>query len=176
MPTEVIESKWISCDRCEYLDAAEKWLDLSSPSLRQFLMEKQDLDIETPRGQYEMGFMFAGAVCPSCGNYSEIDMDPFNKRGEEMTTEEVLRFLMDSPEKIALALAQFSADMKWIDENRETLLRAFQDMWVAVYQRKVVANATNISELRELLRVQGLFRSEAAVEYMDPHPPHTIPG
>ena len=176
MLVQAIECEWISCDRCEYLDAAEKWLDRYSPSLRQFLIEKQDLDIKTPRGQYDMQFMFAGAACPSCGNFSEIDMDPFNKRGEKMTTEEVLRFLRESPEKITLALAQFSADMKWIDENRTTLLRTFQNMWVAVYQGKIVASATDISKLKEFLRAQGLLGSEAAVEYMDPNPPHTIPG
>ena len=72
--------EFISCDRCDCVDRAEKFIDESSPNLREFLLEKKGIDIETEEGKRMFQNVFAGAVCPACGNFGDIDMDPFNTR------------------------------------------------------------------------------------------------
>lgn len=72
--------EFISCDRCECTDKAERFLDASSPNLREFLMEKQGIDIATEAGRATFQSGFAGAICPACGNFGDIDIDPFNTR------------------------------------------------------------------------------------------------
>lgn len=72
--------EFISCDRCGCTDAAERFLDESSPNLREFLIEKKGIDIETEEGRIMFQCVFAGAVCHACGNFGDIDIDPFNTR------------------------------------------------------------------------------------------------
>jgi len=57
----VITVEKISCNRCGYYDTADKFLEASKDKL-----EKN-------------GSIYAGAVCPICGNLSELDFDPDNK-------------------------------------------------------------------------------------------------
>lgn len=72
--------EFIGCDRCGCIDAEERFLHESSLNLREFLLEKQGIDIETEKGRGTFQTCFAGAVCPACGNYGDIDMDPFDTR------------------------------------------------------------------------------------------------
>lgn len=63
----------ISCDRCGYYDSAKKFPDIwSSPKEYQEIMERFG-----NKGYLTLG---VGVVCPVCGNFSEFDFDPDNKR------------------------------------------------------------------------------------------------
>lgn len=65
----------ISCDRCGYYDHVHKFLNVSSPKLKDF-MKRLRFDLDKPEYRSHFYTMYAGAICPECGNFSSLDFNP----------------------------------------------------------------------------------------------------
>ncbi len=63
-------------------------------------------------------------------------------------------------------IEHYRADALYFEAHRQELLRQYPEQWVAVYDRQVVATASEIPELREQLDQQGFPRGEVFVEYV----------
>lgn len=73
----------ISCDRCGYYDSAGKFPDIyTSEGL--MVLKKFGWDISNPSHRGHIQTMYAGAICPECGNFSELDFDPDNNKLERL--------------------------------------------------------------------------------------------
>ena len=68
---EIIKN--IGCDFCGYYDRAEKFPEIDTPKWDR-IMQDFNLDEKLVRT------MYAGAICPGCGNYSSFDFHPDKKR------------------------------------------------------------------------------------------------
>ena len=65
----------ISCDRCGYYDSSEKFLYESSLNFKDF-MKRFGFDLDNSRDKGHFYTMYAGAICPECGNFSSLDFNP----------------------------------------------------------------------------------------------------
>lgn len=73
----------ISCDRCGYYDSAEKFPTLETPQSLSFL-KQFGWDYSKPEYKGHIQTMYAGAICPGCGNFSQLDFDPDNNKLERL--------------------------------------------------------------------------------------------
>jgi len=69
------EPENISCDKCGYYDSAGKFPSLNTPegtaALKGF-----GWDYSKPEDKGHVQATYAGAICPKCGNFSELDFNP----------------------------------------------------------------------------------------------------
>lgn len=50
-------------------------------------------------------------------------------------------------EKLTQMLLAFESEHIWINENRETLLERYADLWIAVHNKQVVASDPDLAAL-----------------------------
>ena len=76
-----IPVKNISCDRCSYYDVEEKFPDIYTSAGREVLKKfGWDLSNDSHRGHIQT--FYSGAICPECGNFSQLDFNPGNNLEE----------------------------------------------------------------------------------------------
>ncbi len=76
----------ISCDRCGYYDSEKKFPVLETPEGREVL-KRFGWDYSRPEDRGHIQTNYAGAICPECGNFSELDFDPDNNELERVVEE-----------------------------------------------------------------------------------------
>ena len=65
----------ISCDACGYYDVLENFAELYTTRGNEILKNfGWDIKNQTHRGTIQT--LYAGAICPHCGNYSSFDFRP----------------------------------------------------------------------------------------------------
>ncbi len=64
----------ISCDLCGYYDSEEMFLVDSPEGIEK--LKGFGWDMSNPEDKSYFQVNFAGAICPECGNFSELDFDP----------------------------------------------------------------------------------------------------
>ena len=67
-------------------------------------------------------------------------------------------------DKIRADLARYSADMRWVVDNREALKKDYGDMYVAVLDKKVRASHANLTKLLEEIDEKGIDRRNVHIE------------
>ena len=67
-------------------------------------------------------------------------------------------------DKIRADLARYSADMRWVADNREALKKDYGDMYVAVLDKKVRASHANLTKLLEEIDEKGIDRRNVHIE------------
>ncbi len=65
----------IRCDNCEFYASAKKFPDIYTPEGEKIL-KKFGWDLSDPSDKGYIQAVYAGVICPECGNFSEFDMDP----------------------------------------------------------------------------------------------------
>ncbi len=65
-----------------------------------------------------------------------------------------------------LELERFTQDAVWVDEHQEELLKAYNNRWIAVYNREVVASARDITRLIRQLQRKGISPAHAYRRYL----------
>jgi len=78
MAEACVEVTRIRCDRCGYNDSAGMFPDAYAPEGRNVL-KKNGWDLSNPSHLGYFQSAYAGAVCPSCGNFFELDFHPEKK-------------------------------------------------------------------------------------------------
>jgi hypothetical protein len=63
-------------------------------------------------------------------------------------------------------LDRFTADMLYVEDNREDLLRRYPEQWIAVYGREVVAAADELDTLLGQLQQRGIAPGLAYREHL----------
>jgi hypothetical protein len=63
-------------------------------------------------------------------------------------------------------LDRFTADMIYVEQHREELLRQYADRWIAVYNEQVVAAAKDLKRLIRSLERKGLSPGHVYREYL----------
>ena len=63
-------------------------------------------------------------------------------------------------------LERFTADVMYVENNREELLRQYSERWVAVYNKQVVGAAKHLKVLIKQLDRKGVSSAHAYVEYL----------
>ncbi len=63
-------------------------------------------------------------------------------------------------------LARFTADMAYVDQHRQELLRQYPDRWVAVYNEHVVGAAKDLKKLIKHLERKGITPGHVYREYL----------
>jgi len=86
MVIEYIRLENISCDKCGYYDSADKFPDIYTPKGRKIL-KKFGWDLSDPSDKGHIQAAYAGAICPECGNFSDLDFDPNNNMLERIVRE-----------------------------------------------------------------------------------------
>ena len=81
-----IRVKNISCDKCEYYGSEKKFPTLDTPEGIE-VIKKFGWDLSNPSDTGYIQTMYAGAICPECGNFSELDFDPDNNMLERIVKE-----------------------------------------------------------------------------------------
>lgn len=82
-------------------------------------------------------------------------------------------FLGD-PRKIAEDLRNYRREMIFVDKNHVQLLISYPERWIAVIDKRVVADSENVNELVESVEAQGLERASVCVKFMTKNPPTLI--
>lgn len=65
-----------------------------------------------------------------------------------------------------LELERFTQDAVWVDEHQEELLNAYNNRWIAVYNREVVGSARDIARLIRQLQRKGISPAHAYRRYL----------
>ena len=65
-----------------------------------------------------------------------------------------------------LELERFTQDAVWVDEHQEELLKAYNNRWIAVYNREVVGSARDITRLIRQLERKGVSPAHAYHRYL----------
>ncbi len=65
-----------------------------------------------------------------------------------------------------LELERFTQDAVWVDEHHDELLKAYNDRWIAVYNREVVGSARDITRLIRQLERKGVSPAHAYHRYL----------
>lgn len=81
-----VRVEMISCDRCEFYDSEEKFPDVYTPEGMRVL-ERLGFDLSNPSDIGHIQTLYAGAICPVCGNFSELDFDQDNNSLERLVEE-----------------------------------------------------------------------------------------
>lgn len=71
----------IQCDVCELYDDEDRFPDIYSNRGREILSEN-GINLSDPFQRGLVQSVYAGAICPSCGNYSSFDFNPDGGRNE----------------------------------------------------------------------------------------------
>jgi hypothetical protein len=78
---------------------------------------------------------------------------------------EVPREAQDDRE-VQQSLERFEQDGEYVQEHRQELLSQYPEMWVAVFNRQVVAAAKTVDELVQQLKKAGLPPGHVYHEYL----------
>ena len=78
--------KNISCDRCGLYGSERKFPDIYTPEGEKILRDF-GLDLANPSDKERIQTTYAGAICSSCGNFSEFDFNPDNNNKLEQLVE-----------------------------------------------------------------------------------------
>jgi hypothetical protein len=81
----------------------------------------------------------------------------------------VLEILGD-PRDVARDLRAFSDDARVLSSKRQHLLERYPNMWVGIYERKVVAKGESLDSVIEQLVALGIPRGRAIVRFISKHP------
>jgi hypothetical protein len=63
-------------------------------------------------------------------------------------------------------MARFRGDLAFIDEKREELLKLYDEKWIAVYKRKVVARGDKFDDVVAQIETKGLPRDEVVIKFL----------
>ena len=61
---------------------------------------------------------------------------------------------------------QFSRDLAFIDENRDKLLKDYDEKWVAVYESKVVAYGKHYNNVLSQLERNDLSEEQVVIKFL----------
>ncbi len=91
---------------------------------------------------------------------------------ESMSYREVLGEI--DPEQARVEFEQFSRDCRYLSSIRPQLREHHPDCWVAVYEEKVAAVGTELSEVFSALTDLGIPKSLAALKFITKEPRRLI--
>ena len=83
---------------------------------------------------------------------------------ESPRVKESLDLIAKNYDQIRDDLARFSADMRWVADNREALKKDYGDMYVAVLGQKVRASHADFTKLLEEIDEKGIDRRNVLIE------------
>jgi hypothetical protein len=64
---------------------------------------------------------------------------------------------------------EFRRDLAFIEENKETLLKDYNESWVAVYNSKVVAHGKDYDNVLSELERKGMPVDQIPIRYLSEH-------
>jgi len=64
---------------------------------------------------------------------------------------------------------EFRRDLAFIEENKETLLKDYNESWVAVYNSKVVAHGKDYGNVLSELERKGMPVDQIPIRYLSEH-------
>lgn len=71
-----------------------------------------------------------------------------------------------SPEKALTDIRRFVEDSEWLSAHRESLRKSHPNMFVAVYDRKLVGVAEAVEDMKSKLRAKGIEPEKCVTEVM----------
>lgn len=74
---------YIKCDFCGYWDFAENFPDWNT-EMGRAILRKNGLDMDNFWDRSQVQTMFAGYVCPGCGNYSSFDSFSYEESSDDL--------------------------------------------------------------------------------------------
>jgi hypothetical protein len=78
-----------------------------------------------------------------------------------------VRSLRRDPDKVRQQLESFERSMEFFFSERERLLDAYENQWVAVFDGRVVANGRSLDSVLKMLKKMGVPPEEAFIQRVD---------
>lgn len=69
-------------------------------------------------------------------------------------------------ERPAESLTRFQRDIDFYESHYEELLQQFPEQWIAIYKQRVVGNDTDLDQLLQRLRQEGIPIEKALIEHV----------